>query len=282
MFLKGKVQLEYLIFSGEQLKNKTKNSQTKFYDITIEKVVELSNEEMQSITNNFLKENEIIKSTEHTHKPILEGHANGVLFKEVGSKKGYFVVKEMNGSAGNTAYIEDIDKLEAFGENMIKALIVEPKVSPYYGYVENDLKGLQKAVSAVLPCKTETQCVSSEFFPMPEGYIEVIYPLDDKGGLFICNENSKLEGRELNRPLTHYEKTVDVIAGTFIVVADDNGEDFTSLNEEQIDYYKEQFDLVKNQKQMNEFILKVSKLMNGKDMEANAEFESDFEQDFNM
>ncbi len=261
MFLKGKVQLEYLMFNAEQLKNKTKNSQTKLNDITIEKVIELRHEEMQSITNNFLKENDIIKNTEYTHKPILEGHTNGVLFKEVGSKDGYFVVKEMNGSAGNTAYIDDIDKLEAFGENMIKALIVEPKVSPYYGYVENDLKGLQKAV---------------------EGYIEVVYPLDDKGGLFICNENSKLEGKELNRPLTHYEKTVDVIAGTFIVVADDVGEEFTSLNDEQIDYYKEQFNLVKNQKQMNEFILKVSKLMNGENMEAYAEFESDFEQDFNM
>ncbi len=261
MFLKGKVQLEYLIFSGEQLKNKTKSGNEKSHNITIEKVVELSSEELKSITDNFLKENYIIKSTGYTHKPILEGHTNGVVFKEVGSKEGYFVVKEMNGSVGNTAYIEDVSKLEAFGENMIKTLIVEPKVSPYYGYVENNLKGLQKAV---------------------EGYIEVVYPLDDKGGLFICNENSKLEGKELNRPLTHYEKTVDVIAGTFIVVADNNGEDFGSLSDEQIDYYKEQFDLVKNQKQMNEFILKVSKLMNGENMEAYTEFESDFEQDFNM
>lgn len=261
MFLKGKVQLEYLIFNAEQLKNKTKNSQAKLYDITIEKVIELRHVEMQSITNNFLKENDIIKSTEYTHKPILERHTNGVLFKEVGSKDGYFVVKEMNGSAGNTAYIEDLSKLETFGENMIKALIVEPKVSPYYGYIENNLKGLQKAV---------------------EGYIEVVYPLDDKGGLFICNENSKLEGRELNRPLTHYGKTVDVIAGTFIIVGDDNGEDFGSLNDQQIDYYKEQFNLEKNQTQMNEFILKVSKLMNGEDMEAYIEFNDDLEQGFDM
>lgn len=257
----GKVQLEYLIFSGEQLKSKTRNNDNKFNDITIEKVVELSNEELKSITNNFLKENNIIKNTEYTHKPILEGHTNGVLFKEVGSKDGYFVVKEMNGSAGNTAYIEAVDKLETFGENMIKALIVEPKVSPYYGYIGKDLKGLQKAV---------------------DGYIEVVYPLDDKGGLFICNENSKLEGKELNRPLTHFEKTVDVIAGTFIVVADDMGEDFASLSDEQVAYYKEQFNLAKNQEQMNEFILKVSKLMNGENIEAYTEFDNNFEQDFNM
>ncbi len=231
MFYKGKVRLGYLKNNINQLKIVEENGVEKEYDITVEKIVELSKEDYRELSENLMKINKHILNTEYTHSPILKAHTNGVLFKEVGAEDGVFIVREKDGSAGNSAYIPEVNKLEPFGENMIKALKVEPNHEPYYIYLENSLEGLQEAV---------------------DGDIEVVYPLDTIGGLYICNENGKLEHRESNRPLKHFGKVCDVIAGTFIVVGDD-GEEFKSVTEEQVIYYKEQLSLKNLKEDMAEY-----------------------------
>lgn len=73
------------------------------------------------------------------------------------------------------------------------------------------------------------------------GYIEV-YPLADDAAI-VCNEEGKLNGLELNRPIYHNGEIVEIIAGTFFIAGDDYdlGE-FVSLTDEQIAQYSKQFE----------------------------------------
>lgn len=97
----------------------------------------------------------------------------------------------------------------------LKVLVVEPYKLPKEKMIKNTLEEKQKIV---------------------EGYIEYAYMLDDPNVALICNEEGKMEGLSLNRDIGH-----DIIAGTFIIVGDnDTGED-RSLTDEQIAKYKERF-----------------------------------------
>ncbi|WP_317854490.1 DUF3846 domain-containing protein [Chakrabartyella piscis] len=95
----------------------------------------------------------------------------------------------------------------------MKILKVEVGKEPYMKEIESDLKLLQNEV---------------------EGLIEPIY-MDD-GNLIIVNEEGKINGMEPNRWLGD----VDIICGPFFVCGDD-GEEFVSLSEENIEKYKEMF-----------------------------------------
>lgn len=89
----------------------------------------------------------------------------------------------------------------------IKALKVEVGERPYMVEIEDNLETLQNEVG---------------------GYIEVIYPWDRQVGI-ICNEEGKLIGLPLNRPLyTDDGELMDVIAGDFLVVGLGE-EDFKSI-----------------------------------------------------
>lgn len=72
------------------------------------------------------------------------------------------------------------------------------------------------------------------------GYIEV-YPLADDVAI-VCNEEGKMNGMELNRPIYHEGKIVEIIAGTFFIAGDDISiGEFVSLTDEQIAKYTKQF-----------------------------------------
>ena len=105
-------------------------------------------------------------------------------------------------------------------EKEIRVLIVEYDKEPVEKVIKNELETLQEIVG---------------------GYIECL-PLDDETTI-ICNEEGKINGLPLNRPLyTDDGKLYDIIAGTFIISGDDikNGE-FVSLSDKQLNKYKDQF-----------------------------------------
>ena len=74
------------------------------------------------------------------------------------------------------------------------------------------------------------------------GYIECVYGFSDNDdAVLICNEMGKINDLPLNRPING-----DIITGNFIILnANDNG-DFTSLTNEQIKNYKNEFSLQKD------------------------------------
>lgn len=102
---------------------------------------------------------------------------------------------------------------------VIKVLKVEPDKVPQLIEMENKLEAMQALV---------------------RGYIEV-YPLADDVAI-VCNEEGKINGMELNRPIYHNGKIVEIIAGTFFIAGDDisTGE-LVSLTDEQVAQYLKQF-----------------------------------------
>ena len=102
-------------------------------------------------------------------------------------------------------------------ERKIKVLLVEPNKLPREITISNTLKDKQKCVN---------------------GRIEYFYMEDYKDVVFICNEESKLNGMKPNRDMKY-----DIIFGPFLIVGDDKniGEDM-SLKKEQIEKYMKIFD----------------------------------------
>lgn len=102
-------------------------------------------------------------------------------------------------------------------ERKIKVLLVEPDKLPREITISNTLKDKQKCVN---------------------GRIEYFYMEDYKDVVFICNEESKLNGMKPNRDMKY-----DIIFGPFLIVGDDKniGEDI-SLKKEQIEKYMKIFD----------------------------------------
>lgn len=94
-------------------------------------------------------------------------------------------------------------------DNLIKIVYVEPNRKPFVSEIENTLEAEQKAVG---------------------GLIELIGNGD--GTFLVTNDESKLIGMEGNRRL----KNGAIIAGPFFVVGDD-GENFRSLTDEEIEKY---------------------------------------------
>ena len=113
----------------------------------------------------------------------------------------------------------------------IKVLYVEPYKEPEELFIKNNLSEKRKLV---------------------DGNIEYAYLMDDYDIALICNDESKINGMQLNRDIGH-----DVIFGPFLIVGyDDSGED-RSLTEEQIKKYKEQF----NEMSIYKTIFKVNQIM---------------------
>lgn len=100
-------------------------------------------------------------------------------------------------------------------------MIVEPGKAPYAKEIIGTLEEMQGIVG---------------------GYIQAIYPFPEEIAL-ICNEEGKLEGLPLNRALRDEAgKIYDIISGTFFLCAvPADSENFTRLNEEQIEKYTRHF-----------------------------------------
>lgn len=99
-------------------------------------------------------------------------------------------------------------------EEEIKMLLVKPGRYPETIIAPQTLESLQKLV---------------------EGDIEIVYPWQDSACI-ICDDEGKLTGKPLNRPLGDY----DVLAGSFLIAGLD-GPDFKSLTDDQVKTYEEMF-----------------------------------------
>lgn len=101
---------------------------------------------------------------------------------------------------------------------MIKGLIIETNEQPEIIDFEPELDVMRELVA---------------------GDIQEVYPFDDSVVL-ICNENGKNYNLPKNR---HIKEINDTIYGAFLIIGDDGGEDYISLTNEQISYYKNLFSL---------------------------------------
>ena len=101
----------------------------------------------------------------------------------------------------------------------MKALRIQPVSFPEVIDIKGDLTSLQREVG---------------------GYIEVVYPWDDKVAI-ICDEEGKLNKKPLNRAIySDNGEIYDVIAGTFLIVGLTE-DSFSSLNKKQLEKYKAMF-----------------------------------------
>ena len=104
-------------------------------------------------------------------------------------------------------------------EEKIKVVLLEPGKLARTVEIENSLESLQSVVG---------------------GYIEPGYYFDEPVCL-ICNDEGKINGMPLNRGVRDKDgKIIDIIAGTAFI-CDCSGENFGSLNEDQIKLYTKMF-----------------------------------------
>lgn len=97
-------------------------------------------------------------------------------------------------------------------ENLLRVVYVEPEKPAYAAEIEDDIKGLQRAVG---------------------GSIEAFYHQD--GTCLVCNKEGKLNGLKGNRRIGG-----GIIAGAFFIVGTE-GEEFRSLTEEESEKYIKQY-----------------------------------------
>ena len=104
----------------------------------------------------------------------------------------------------------------------MKVIIVKPFTQPYIKEIKNNLRSMQEVVG---------------------GYIEVIYPFDDRNIALVCNEEGKLEGLTPNRFLLDRNSGIcDFICGDFFLCyAPENSENFESIPDNLIQYYIDKF-----------------------------------------
>lgn len=109
-------------------------------------------------------------------------------------------------------------------EQTVKAVKVEPGMSPCIIDLGTDLDSLQKAVS---------------IGAADQGLIEFVY-LEDNISI-ICNEEGKLIGLAPNRRLGD-----DILCGVFYVVAENEDGELISLTSEQQEHYSRMFERIEN------------------------------------
>ena len=107
-------------------------------------------------------------------------------------------------------------------ETTVKAVKVEPGMSPCVVDLGTDLDSLQKAVS---------------IGAADQGLIEFVY-LEDNVSI-LCNEEGKLIGLAPNRRLGD-----DILCGVFYVVAENEDGELISLTSEQREHYSRMFERI--------------------------------------
>lgn len=144
-----------------------------------------------------------------TFHPLFRGHSLSVSDVVVKDDGAFFC-----DSVGFKSI--DFDESQAqTPENTFKIVYVEPNRPAYATEVGKDYKSLSRAVS---------------------GMLEVINDTDDNT-IYVGNDEAKLIGMEGNR---HMSNGVGIIAGPFMVIGDD-GEEFRSLTDNEINKYVDKF-----------------------------------------
>ena len=106
------------------------------------------------------------------------------------------------------------EECEMKKENEIRVLMVEPHEHPKEFLLENTLQAMQEAVG---------------------GLIDIV-DIDDDGACLLLNDEGKLIGLEGNRRIGD-----DVIVGNFYVCGSNEDGELASLNEAEMEKYKERF-----------------------------------------
>lgn len=104
-------------------------------------------------------------------------------------------------------------------DNRLKVVLVEPGKLARITEIGTKLEDLQKTVG---------------------GFIEAYYPFEEEVCI-VCNDEGKINGMDLNRAVYGENHMImDIIAGPFFI-CDCSGENFGSLNDEQLKKYTEMF-----------------------------------------
>ena len=102
----------------------------------------------------------------------------------------------------------------------MQVIMLEPDKAAYLKEIGNDLASMQEEV---------------------EGYIEIIYPVEDQYVGLVCNEEGKLNGLPLNRAIIDKDgEIIDVIAGKAFI-CDCSEDELQSLNPELMKKYLDKF-----------------------------------------
>ena len=104
----------------------------------------------------------------------------------------------------------------------MRVVMVETGRKAYEMELENGLGSMQRAVG---------------------GLIQAVYEPGGRNAVLICNDEVKLLDLPLNRALRDEDGEIyDAIAGTFFICGTPpDGESFTSLTDEQVDYWLKRF-----------------------------------------
>lgn len=104
----------------------------------------------------------------------------------------------------------------------MRVVMVETGRKAYEMELENGLGSMQRAVG---------------------GLIQAVYEPGGRNAVLICNDEGKLLDLPLNRALRDEDGEIyDAIAGTFFICGTPpDGESFTSLTDEQVDYWLKSF-----------------------------------------
>ena len=76
------------------------------------------------------------------------------------------------------------------------------------------------------------------------GSVEIKTPFDEKNVVMICNADAEVKRQTMNRALfsdKKLRKVTEIVSGTFIIAGIDDGGDFVSLTEQQIEKYFARF-----------------------------------------
>ncbi len=111
-----------------------------------------------------------------------------------------------------------INNVSVIESTKIKVVLVKPMERPIITEIDKSLKSLQSIV---------------------EGRIEAVYPFEEMVAV-VCNEEGKINGLPLNRALMDGNEITDIVAGNFFI-CDASGDDFDSLNDEQLNRYAQIF-----------------------------------------
>jgi hypothetical protein len=175
--------------------------------------------ELQAAKEDFVKRSELIPF----NKAFTDNEL-AVLYKALTvyeqSEQADYDNKELCNSVESVrnklSSIPDVDKY-----TKIKVLIVPVGEEPYIKDIHNDLYTLQDEV---------------------DGYIECVHGFSDyDDAILVCNEMGKISDMSPNRPING-----DIIAGNFIILNANDSGDFTSLTNEQLEGYKNEFSLQKD------------------------------------
>jgi len=147
---------------------------------------------------------------------------------EVEAEDRYQAEQMVRDEYGRSEHILDSDYFigvdfmaEEIAPEKIKVVILEPNKIARVAEIGTELEDLQKIVG---------------------GSIQAVYPFDDPVCI-VCNDEGKLMGLDLNRGLRdENDKIYDILVGT-VFICDCSGENFGSLDDEQLKKYTEKFKL---------------------------------------